>query len=343
MYLTILQFIGEKNFEKIILHHRESVIDLLNNLPVGFNRDMVCRFLGISPHQFKVWNQNRLYRCLSSPIGYCTKRFPNQISQKEIHMLKSLMSRKRFASWSIASIWGYALKKGFTSMGRSSWYRYCLRFGISEKRKPEKKERKRKSIVASHPNQVLHMDVTQFVTSDNMKFYVYTVLDNFSRKVLAWNVSRELSAKTRLVSLKKVLQDILKLEVTDLDLIADGGSENNNFRIRNFIRHAGVKIHLKIAQKDIKASNSIIEGSFKTLKAFLRKRGEIHSSEFLKILEFFFNDYNSVRPHYQHMIYTPDEMCENPELSNIKPKLQSINKERLHANRTSCCKVLAQK
>lgn len=34
LYLTILNFIGEKNFEKIILQNRESVIDLVNNLPV---------------------------------------------------------------------------------------------------------------------------------------------------------------------------------------------------------------------------------------------------------------------------------------------------------------------
>ncbi len=339
LYLTVINFIGRKNFEKIVLQNRESVIDLVNNLPIGFDRNLVCKFLQVTPHQFKIWNHNRLFRCLHSVIGYCSKRFPNQISQKEINTLRSLMSRKRFSSWSIASVWGYAVKLGHISMGRSSWYRYCLDLGISEKRKPEKKERKRKSIVASRPNEVLHMDVTRFVTSDNVKFYVYTVLDNFSRKVLAWGVSRELSAKTRLVTLKEVLKNVLKLDITDLDLIADGGPENDNFRIRNFIRHAGIKIHLKIAQKDIVYSNSMIEGSFKTLKAFLRKYGGIHSTEFLKVLEFLFKDYNSIRPHYQHLIYTPDEIYDHPELANIKPKLQRINKDRLKYNRTHCCKV----
>lgn len=339
LYLTILHFIGKKKFKDIILNNRESVIDLVNNLPIGFDRDLVCKFLQVTPHQFQIWNRNRLFRCFHSVIGYCTKRFPNQISHKEINILKSMMSRKRFSSWSIASVWGYALKMGHISMARSTWYRHCEREGISEKRKPEKKKRKRKSIVASAPNEVLHMDVTQYVTSDNVKFYVYSVLDNFSRKVLSWSVSRELSAKTRLVTLKEVLKNVLKLEVTDLELIADGGSENDNFRIRNFIRHAGIKIQLKIAQKDIVHSNSMIEGSFKTLKAFLRKYGEIHSTELIKVIEFFFKDYNSVRPHYQHLIYIPDEIYEHPELADIKPELERINKERLEYNRTHCCKV----
>lgn len=338
LYLTILNFIGEKNFEKIILQNRESVIDLVNNLPVSVSKNLVCRFLRVSPHQFKIWKSNRLFRCLLSPIGYCRKRFPQQISQKEINILKSLTSRKRFETWSLASIWGYAIRNGHISMSRTSWYRYCLRLGISEERKPEKKNRKRDSIKASKPNEIWHMDVTQFVTSDNIKFYVYTVIDNFSRKVLAWNVSREISAKTRLISLKEAIRKVLKLEISDLELISDGGPENDNFRVRNLLRHSDINIQLKIAKKDIKQSNSVIEGSFKILKAFLRKKGEIHSHDFIKILEFFFKDYNNVRPHYLHEFYTPNEIYESPELANVKPELQRINNERLEANRTSCCK-----
>ena len=154
LYISIIEFIGKKNFEKIILQNKESVIDLVNNLPVEFDRDLVCKFLQITPHQFKIWNNNRLYRCVFTAIGYCRKRFPNQISQKEINVLKSLMSRKRFQTWSTASIWGYAVKKCHFSMSRASWYRYCLGLGISEKRKPENKPRKKGSVKATRPNQI---------------------------------------------------------------------------------------------------------------------------------------------------------------------------------------------
>lgn len=88
-------------------------------------------------------------------------------------------------------------------------------------------------------------------------------------------------------------------------MIVDGGSENNNFRIRNFIRHCHVKINKSIALKEVHFSNSMIEGHFKILKQYLRGYGEIHN---------------------------------NPELVDIKPFLDKANQERLHANRTSCCK-----
>ncbi|MBN8640706.1 MAG: transposase family protein [Flavobacteriales bacterium] len=344
LYISILEFIGKKNFEKIILQNKESVIDLVNNLPVEFDRHMVCKFLQITPHQFKIWNNNRLYRCIFTAIGYCRKRFPNQISQKEINVLKSLMSRKRFQTWSTASIWGYAVKKCHVSMSRTSWYRYCLGLGISEKRKPENKPRKKDSVKATRPNQIWHIDVTEFVTADNVKFYVHTVLDNFSRKILAYTISRDKTARTRLISLKEAIFSQFKTQLSnqDLDIIADGGPENDNFRVRNLIRNSKslVNIQLKIAKRDVTYSNSMIEGNFKILKQFLRKRGEIFSYTFHKEIDFFVRDYNAIRPHYEHSTYTPDEVHQNPECLNVKPLLDRINKERQESNRKSCCKVL---
>ncbi|WP_256041257.1 DDE-type integrase/transposase/recombinase [Chryseobacterium sp. EO14] len=197
------------------------------------------------------------------------------------------------------------------------------------------------SSLATCPNEIWHADVTEFVTSDNVKFYVHSVLDNFSRKIIAYTISRNKTAKTRLISLKEAImvQFGNVLSTTDLDLIVDGGSENNNFRIHNFIRHCKVTIHKKIALKDVHFSNSMIEGHFKTLEKFLRSKGEIHSNEFHKVIDYFVNDYNSIRPHYQHQIYTHDEMHNQPELIDIKPQLERINKERLQANRVSCRKI----
>lgn len=341
LYLSIIEFIGKKNFEKIILQNREAVIDLVSNLPLEFDRNLVCKFLLITPHQFNIWKHNRLYKCALSIIGYCSKRFPHQISQREVNVLKSLMSRSRFKSWSIASVWGYAIKKNHISMSKTSWYRYCIRLGVTQKRKTRRKQCKKGSVKASRPNEIWHADVTEFTTSDNIKFYVHSVLDNFSRKIVAYTISRDKTAKTRLISLKEaiILQFSHILSPTDLDLIVDGGSENNNFRIRNFIRHCQVTIHKKIALKDVHFSNSMIEGHFKTLKKFLRSHGDIHSCDFHKLIELFIRDYNSIRPHYQHQIHTPEEIHKSPELANIKPYLERINKERLQSNRSSCCKV----
>ena len=317
------------------------MIRLVENLPLEFNLNLVFKFLKITKHQFNIWRSRRRYLCASSLIGYCTKRFPSQISQEEIKVLKSLMSRSRFSTWSIGNIWGFAFKRGMISMSRTSWYRYCLRLGISKKRNQEKQRRKRDSIKAKRPNEIWHMDVTEFITADRVKFYIHTVLDNFSRKIISYTISRDKTAKTRLISLKEGLKAQYKSEISNevLDLIVDGGSENNNFRIHNFIRHCKVEIHKKVALKDIIFSNSMIEGSFKILKRFLRQRGSIYSNTIYKEVMFFVKDHNQHKPTYQYQFHTPDEIYANPKLVDVKPYLNKVNKERLEANRNYCCKL----
>ena len=55
--------------------------------------------------------------------------------------------------------------------------------------------------------------------------YIYTVMDNFSRKILAWDVSENLSGQIRLNSLNSVINEqflekkIVKNEIEKLDLI----------------------------------------------------------------------------------------------------------------------------
>ncbi len=128
-------------------------------------------------------------------------------------------------------------------------------------------------------------------------------------------------------------------------MIADGGPENDNFRIQNLIRHSKSLVHiqLKIAQKDVAFSNSMIEGTFKTLQQHLRKRGEIFSYTINKEMQYFVTDYNHIRLHYAHLIYTPDELHDNPQCINAKPVLERINKERLANKRKSCCKFALEK
>lgn len=50
-------------------------------------------------------------------------------------------------------------------------------------------------------------------------------------------------------------------------LIVDGGSENNNHTIHEFIKNQQVQITKKIALKDVNFSNSIIEGTYRILKS----------------------------------------------------------------------------
>ena len=110
-------------------------------------------------------------------------------------------------------------------------------------------------------------------------------MDNFSRKVLAWDVCEQLSGAIRLESLKRAIDEQflqkadLKIGTQSLDLIVDGGSENNNSTVQNFIKNCQIDVHKKIALKDVLFSNSLIEGNNRILKQTYLKNIALSSAE----------------------------------------------------------------
>ncbi len=106
-----------------------------------------------------------------------------------------------------------------------------------------------------------------------------------------------------------------------------------------FVAFISVNIEKKIALRDVVFSNSIVEAPYRILKSRYFQNRPILSTTIQQELDFFVNDYNNNRPHYAHILYTPNEVAQKPELLNVKPTLQRINRERLENNRAYCCKM----
>jgi hypothetical protein len=343
LYLSILRFIGENQFKATLKQHRTQLVSLIDNASKHFgNRDGICKLLRISTASYKSWKRITVHGCKQSLLGICFKSFPQQISRKEISMLRKYMSESRYTHWSTAAIWAKAIRNSDISMSLASWYRYARALGITKARTPKKIPKTRKSVRANAVNEIWHMDVSHFKTEDNIKFYIYTVVDNFSRRIIKYDVSMVLSAKMRLNSLKEAIHSEFGVDLShtpSLDLIVDGGSENNNTTINDFITSCHVDIKKKIALRDVVFSNSIVEAPYRILKSRYFQNRPILSTTIKQELDFFVNDYNNNRPHYAHVLYTPNEVAKNPALLNVKPRLQKINQERLESNRAYCCKT----
>jgi len=226
-------------------------------------------------------------------------------------------------------------------MARATWYQYARLLGLTQKRKVYKAKRKRISFQADRPNQTWHMDVSYFKSFDNIQFYVYTVLDNFSRKILAWDITRELSGLVRVRSLKDAIKREFDVTIGDaspyLELIVDGGSENNNSTVESFIKSSHVAIDKKVALKDVTFSNSVVEGNFRIMKQSYFRRRTILSTTAVSEMDYFVNDYNNHRPHYQHEFYTPSEVHNDPSLKNIRPITKKTLKDRIASNQKQSC------
>lgn len=339
--LIIINLIGIKEFRSIMKDNRETIVNLIGKVGgILGGSEKLCRILKINYGSFKTWKRYQNYICPTSPLKLCFKRVPQQISYPEITVLKKYMTDKRYFHWSAASIWGYCFKTGKTTMARATWYHYGRLLGLTQKRKTYKAKRKKISFQADVPNQTWHMDVSYFKTIDNIQFYVYTVLDNFSRKIVAYDVTRELSGRVRMESLKRAIEQEFDITITpkpQVELIVDGGSENNNHTIESFIKSSHVSIDKKVALKDVTFSNSVVEGNFRIMKQSYFRRRTILSDTIEKEMDYFVDDYNNHRPHYVHEIYTPDEIHNNPDLKNVRPRIKGALKDRIASNQNRKC------
>jgi hypothetical protein len=105
----------------------------------------------------------------------------------------------------------------------------------------------------------------------------------------------------------------------------DGGSENNNAVVDEFIQRSQVGIHKVIAQKDVDFSNSMIEAVFKVIKYQCIYPDDPDAREKLRsLLAFAFHEYDTIRPHGALGGLTPDE-----SYRGLKPDRE---KEKLHLN-----------
>ena len=343
-YFLVLNVLEVKNFQKIVKNNRKILLPYIENMiEISGNKKMILKLLRISSQQFGGWQKMKKYECKESLIWLCYKRVSRQISMKEILMIKNLLNDKKYLHWSSASVWGKAVKDGKISMSIQSWYHYAKLLGLGLKRKKFYKKRKRISVRAEKPNEIWHMDVTRYKTSNYKTMYIYTVMDNFSRKIVSWDVSEKLSGKIRLNSLENAIKEqflerqVLYNKNLKLDLIVYGGSENNNVMIHEFIKNCKVGIDKKIALKDVLFSNSLIEGNNRILKQSYLKDKKLTQEELPNYIAESMKEYNSEKPHYTHKIYTPDEIYKKPELKNTKLFFDKLNQQRIQNNKNYSC------
>jgi putative transposase len=109
--------------------------------------------------------------------------------------------------------------------------------------------------------------MTEFKTEDQKKAYIYLIQDNYSRAIVAYQLSTERRTSFTLENLARVKAEyLLPGSIRECMLLTDDGSENYG-EVKQWIKASdNPKINHVIAQVDIHFSNSMIEAANKQLK-----------------------------------------------------------------------------
>ena len=109
---------------------------------------------------------------------------------------------------------------------------------------------------ATHANEVWHIDTTVIRVLDGSRAYVQAMIDNFSRRILAWHVADTFAPVNSVAVLLEAGRSTTGSASAKV-VLADAGVENVNAQVDALIA-SGVLRRL-LAFTELKFSNSMIE------------------------------------------------------------------------------------
>jgi len=198
------------------------------------------------------------------------------------------------------------------------------------------KSRKSGSVSAAEPNQAWHLDATIIHTESHEKAYLQLILDNYSRKIIAWHASLSISGLKTANLLKETFAPLAETSPESIDLYVDGGSENNNSQVSAYVMHT--PINKLVARVDVTFSNSMIEAVNKILKYQYLFRKPIADQEHLQdAIRSVIDDYNN-RPHYALKGVTPTDAYAGKVFNRDEyhGRIEAAREKRIAENRNSC-------
>lgn len=327
-----------KNVKSVIKKHKDLVVNTILSVKDVIPIDKALKVFNISRSTFENYKSIVIHKCNTSYFNWCVKRFLNQLLPKEVQTIKSYMTNDNYKHWSKASIYLKAIRDEKLKCCLSTFYKYCRLLGF--KNKP----RKRKSddyipVKTTNPNELWCADVTIFKTADNVKHYIHFLIDHFSKYIIGYKVCKSPSSLT----IKELLEKaILKHKPDKLQFLTDGGSENVNTTVANFINKPNIPIEHIIAQKDVVFSNSMVEALNKTIKhQFLFHKMIENSTQLNLALQTSVPIYNIIRPQMPLGGNTPQETFNGVSI-DFSRYSQDFNEHKVYRrqqNKKNSCKI----
>ena len=167
--------------------------------------------------------------------------------------------------------------------------------------------------------------------------YLFTLLDEYSRKVVAWRVSRRMNHKEAMELIQEGLENegIADVDVKLPDLINDRGTQMKAIAFMKMCKDLGIE--QKFARPGTPNDNPFIESLFSIVKGY-QKYPECFTDDIEAIACFavFFEYYNNARYHGKIGFVTPCEKHEGLHHAIIERRrveLTNARKHRLDINR----------
>jgi transposase InsO family protein len=175
---------------------------------------------------------------------------------------------------------------------------------------------------------------------DGTRAYLHAVIDNFSRRILAWKVSERFGAGNTVSILHEAAKSLFPSDDPPT-VLTDAGVENVNSDVDALIESGLLRRVLAITE--ICFSNSLIEAWWRGLKHQWLYLNSLETVSTIKrLVAFFVQEHNTRLPHSAFRGQTPDEMYfgnGDHIPAELEARRQAARQARMEANRATSCET----
>jgi putative transposase len=234
---------------------------------------------------------------------------PRALDVEERQTVLATLHSERFVDESPAAVYARLLDEGRYLCSQRTMYRLLKEAGEVRERRDQLRHPvyAKPELLASRPNEVWSWDITKLLGPAKWTyFYLYVLLDIYSRYVVGWMVAHRESAQ---LAKKLIAESVRKqsIERGQLTVHADRGSSMTSKPVALLLADLGVtKTH---SRPSVSNDNPFSEAQFKTLKyrpEFPDRFGSIEDSRAFCVG--FFDWYNNRHYHSGVALLTPATM-----------------------------------
>ena len=268
----------------------------------------------------------------------CPKSSPQQLTPNEVNTIREMVTSDEYRHIPTGILAVLAQRLGRVFASATTWYRLVREHQWRRPRQRVHPAKPKVGIRASHANEIWHVDTTLIRLLDGSRAYLHAVIDNFSRRILAWRVAESFQPGVT----AQLLLDASKSMTSDKPMVlVDGGVENFNSAVDQLVE-TGL-LQRVLAQTEISFSNSLIESWWRVLKhqwLYLNSLDTVTTVR--KLVAFYVEQHNCHLPHSAFRGQTPDEMYFGTG-SSVPKQLEAsriaARRSRRQDNRAQTCRT----
>ncbi len=243
----------------------------------------------------------------AAPVPHTARAQPAALTQAEREQVLAVLHSERFADAAPAQVWATLLDEGVYLASEATFYRLLRQVhgDVRERRAQATHPAKVKpELVAHAPNQVWSWDITKLHGPAKWTyFYLYAIINVYSRKTVGWMVATRESASLA----EQLLAAMIRAErvpAGQLTIHADCGSSMASKPVALLLADLGVtKTH---SRPRVSNDNPFSESQFKTLKYCPSFPGRFDSlADARAFCAEFFHTYNHHHRHAGLGLLTP--------------------------------------